>query len=77
MNLRKGERVSTFLWNKQKSDYDQNYHHLCQAGPTLSTLNPRAEIRLDKQKDRDITSYMKIQFGYLNNLKKEKEIKRI
>lgn len=26
MGLRKGERVSTFLWDKQKSDYDQNYH---------------------------------------------------
>ena len=26
MDLRKGERVSTFLWDKLMSDYDQKYH---------------------------------------------------
>ena len=26
MDLSKGERISTFLWDKQMSDYDQKYH---------------------------------------------------
>lgn len=68
---------SSFIFEKNQHEYEQNYHHQVQIGDAKSWLNDRPELKLGKQLDRDSTSLWKVQYMHFNKIRDDKEKMRI